>query len=155
MSGNIKQAAAAARRASQLLATTPEAVRDEALAAIAAGLEAARERIETANAEDLQAAAQMVAAGELAGAARDAVEEAGFGDYPSHSLGHGIGLQIHEPPWLRVGNEARLQEGEVVTVEPGVYVPNLGGVRIEDAVLVTDEGSRSLTHAPRELLELG
>ncbi len=96
-----------------------------------------------------------VAAGELAGAARDAVEEAGFGDYPSHSLGHGIGLQIHEPPWLRVGNEARLQEGEVVTVEPGVYVPNLGGVRIEDAVLVTAEGSRSLTHAPRELLELG
>ena len=66
MSGNIKQAAAAARRASQLLATTPEAVRDEALAAIAAGLEAARERIETANAEDLQAAAQMVA-DELAG----------------------------------------------------------------------------------------
>ncbi len=66
MSGNIKQAAAAARRASQLLATTPEAVRDEALAAIAAGLEAARERIETANAEDLQAAAQMVADGELA-----------------------------------------------------------------------------------------
>ena len=94
-------------------------------------------------------------AGDLAGVARASVEAAGYGAYPSHSLGHGIGLQIHEPPWLRVGNDQPLQAGEVVTVEPGVYVPDVSGVRIEDALLVGGDGSRSLTHAPRGLLELG
>ena len=93
-------------------------------------------------------------AGELASASRAAIEAAGFGRYPSHSLGHGIGLQIHEPPWLRVGVGDPLREGEVVTVEPGVYIPELGGVRVEDALVVESDGSRTLTHSPRELLEL-
>jgi Xaa-Pro aminopeptidase len=94
-------------------------------------------------------------ADQLAAAARDAVAAAGFGDYPSHSLGHGIGLQIHEGPWLRVGSKDVLQPGQVVTVEPGIYVPELGGVRIEDALVVEEGGHAVLTGTARELLEIG
>lgn len=87
-------------------------------------------------------------------AARRVIEEAGYGEHFSHSLGHGVGLEIHEGPTLRKSSEARLPEGAVVTVEPGVYLPGAGGVRIEDAVVVGADGCRPLPRTPKELIVL-
>ncbi|MGH2764521.1 MAG: M24 family metallopeptidase, partial [Actinomycetota bacterium] len=87
-------------------------------------------------------------------AARSVIEGAGHGEHFGHSLGHGVGLEIHEGPTLRAGSEDVLPEGTVVTVEPGVYVPGLGGVRIEDMVVVEGSGCRPLPRTPRDLLVL-
>ena len=87
-------------------------------------------------------------------AARSVIRAAGYGDRFGHSLGHGIGLEVHEGPTLRAGGEDVLPEGTVVTVEPGVYLPGLGGVRIEDMVVVGAEGCRALPRTPKELLIL-
>lgn len=75
----------------------------------------------------------------------------GFEEHFLHSTGHGVGLEIHEPPWVRRGNDDPLAPGDVVTVEPGVYLPGTGGVRIEDMVLVTETGNRVLTASPKDL----
>jgi Xaa-Pro aminopeptidase len=83
--------------------------------------------------------------------ARSAIEEAGFGDFFNHGLGHGIGMDIHEAPRLRKGSESVLQPGMVVTVEPGIYLPDWGGVRIEDDVLVTRDGHEVLSHLAKSL----
>jgi Xaa-Pro aminopeptidase len=87
-------------------------------------------------------------------AARSVIEDAGLGDRFGHSLGHGVGLEIHEGPSLRRGSDDVLPDGAVVTVEPGVYVPGLGGVRIEDAVVVGPDGGRPLPRTPKDLLVL-
>ncbi len=84
-------------------------------------------------------------------AARQLIAEAGFGEYFGHGLGHGIGLQIHEAPWLRPGSETVLERGMVFTLEPGIYLPGWGGVRIEDNILVTSSGAEYLTGISREL----
>lgn len=84
-------------------------------------------------------------------AARAAIAAGGYGDYFGHGLGHGIGLQVHEGPALRPHSETVLQPGMVFTIEPGIYLPGWGGVRIEDDFLVTPDGCRALTHVPREL----
>ena len=84
-------------------------------------------------------------------AARSVIAEAGYGDYFGHGLGHGFGLQIHEAPWVRPNSDMRIETGMVFTLEPGIYLPDWGGVRLEDDVLVTPEGVERLTHLPRDL----
>ena len=81
--------------------------------------------------------------------ARDVVCRAGYGDRFVHSLGHGVGRQVHEGPALSGSSRQRLREGMVVTVEPGIYLPGVGGIRIEDDVLVTAGGQRRLSSLPR------
>jgi len=85
--------------------------------------------------------------------ARGYIESQGFGEYFNHGLGHGFGLQIHEAPFFRPNVDVTLEAGMVVTCEPGIYLPDWGGVRIEDDVLITPEGHEVLTHCPRELDE--
>jgi Xaa-Pro aminopeptidase len=84
-------------------------------------------------------------------AARRVIAEAGYGEYFGHGLGHGFGLQIHEAPWLRPNSDTQVEPGMVFTLEPGIYLPGWGGVRIEDDVLVTPDGVERLTHLPRDL----
>jgi Xaa-Pro aminopeptidase len=95
-----------------------------------------------------------VRTGEVDAAARGVIADAGYGDRFTHGLGHGVGLEIHEAPWLRPEGDDELPVGAVVTIEPGVYVPGLGGVRVEDMVEVTDGGCRVLGTSTRELIEL-
>lgn len=91
---------------------------------------------------------------EIDGIARGAIEEAGFGDYFGHGLGHSIGLTVHDGPGFSRREENVLQAGMVVTVEPGIYLPGFGGVRIEEDVLITETGCEQLTRSERGLLEL-
>ena len=88
------------------------------------------------------------------GIARDIISAAGYGDCFGHGLGHSVGLFIHEEPRLSVREGRILEPGMVITVEPGIYVPGFGGVRIEDVVVVEEDGVRNLTHSPKELIEL-
>ena len=94
-------------------------------------------------------------ASEVDRAARQVITDAGFGDYFGHGLGHGVGLEIHEAPYLGPRATGRLPAGSPVTIEPGVYIPGRGGVRIEDTILVSEGPSRSLTSSPRDLVVLG
>lgn len=86
---------------------------------------------------------------------RVAIDAAGLGERYGHDLGHGVGLEVHEAPTLRPESEDVLEVGNIVTVEPGIYLPGVGGVRIEDLVLVTADGGESLTHFTKELTTVG
>jgi Xaa-Pro aminopeptidase len=87
-------------------------------------------------------------------AARDYITEKGYGKQFGHSLGHGVGIEVHEMPTLAAASKETLAPGDVVTVEPGIYLPGVGGVRIEDMVHVTMTGYTNLTRSPKQLLEL-
>ena len=96
-----------------------------------------------------------VEAGAVDAAARDVIEAAGHSGHFQHGLGHGVGLEVHEAPMLGYGRTGRLAGQVPVTIEPGVYLPDLGGVRIEDVLVVTAGGvARSLTNSARDLLVL-
>lgn len=84
-------------------------------------------------------------------AARNIITDAGYGDYFGHGLGHGVGLNIHEGPTLNPHSNDILQPGMVVTVEPGIYLPGVGGVRIEDLLVITESGARNLTSIGKQL----
>ncbi len=121
-----------ARKKQRLIYDTVRRAHDLALAAIAPG----------------------VACQQVDKIARDVIEAAGYGEYFGHGLGHGVGLDTHEAPNLNRLNKSLLEVGHVVTVEPGIYLPGWGGVRIEDMALVTATGSRLLTASGGDLREL-
>ena len=83
--------------------------------------------------------------------ARDIIEEAGFGPYFSHSLGHGVGLAVHEGPGLRRESTTVLQPHMTATIEPGIYIPEVGGCRIEDLLFLTEDGAQVLSHSPYQV----
>jgi len=103
-----------------------------------------------ANAAGRAAARPGLPAEEVDAATRRVIEQAGWGSAFTHRTGHGIGLAVHEAPYITAGNAQLLGTGMTFTVEPGIYVPNLGGVRLEDDVLVTAQGSETLSTLARE-----
>lgn len=108
----------------------------------------------TAQLRAIEAIKPGVTCQEVDAVARGVIEKAGFGKQFGHGLGHGIGLDIHEGPRLTTGNRLKLEPGMVVTVEPGIYLPGFGGVRIEDDVLVTKGGHEVLTHVPKKFEDM-
>ena len=117
-----------------------------------AALQEVYEVVRAAQAAGGAAAVLGATAGDLDAAARTVIEDAGYGDRFVHGTGHGVGLEIHEAPAVAKGSGATLEIGTTLTVEPGVYLPGLGGVRIEDTLVIGADGlARVLTDAPREL----
>mgnify|MGYP000597031462 CR=1 FL=1 len=113
------------------------------------------ETVYAANAAGKAAAQPGVTMGAVDAATRAVIEAAGYGDYFTHRTGHGLGLDVHEPiPQIAPRVEDVLEAGMVFTIEPGIYIPGMGGVRIEDNVLVTADGLDVLTSFPRELRTL-
>jgi len=104
-----------------------------------------------ANAAGRKAGRIGAAAGTVDQAARGVIQQGGYGKYFTHRTGHGLGMEAHESPYMYGENEQVLAEGMVYTVEPGIYLPGVGGVRIEDDVVVTTNGALSLTDYPRDL----
>lgn len=119
---------------------------------------AKQRRVYNAVKEAQQVGLETIRAGitgrEADNAARSVIEEMGFGKYFRHSLGHGVGLFIHELPNLSPKSEIILEENMVVTCEPGIYIPEFGGVRIEDMVCVKNDGIENFTTATKELIEI-
>ena len=107
--------------------------------------------VNQANKAAREIAAPGIAAHMVDQAARQVIEEAGYGQYFIHRTGHGLGLESHEAPYIRDGNLRSLEPGMTFTIEPGIYLPGRGGVRIEDDVVITDQGLHSFSDLPREL----
>ncbi|USZ69942.1 Xaa-Pro peptidase family protein (plasmid) [Halorussus salilacus] len=113
------------------------------------GYEEVHETVLEAQRAAVQAVEPGVPAAEIDRAAREVIESAGYGEQFTHRTGHGVGLDVHEHPYIVEGNETELEPGMVFSVEPGVYLPGEFGVRIEDLVVVTDEGFERLNDSPR------
>jgi len=107
-----------------------------------------------ANAAAIEAVHGGISGMDLDAVARDLLTKRGFGTQFGHGLGHGVGLQIHEMPSVNSRWRDSIPAGVVITIEPGVYIPEFGGVRIEDLVLVEDGGCTVLSESPRELTEI-
>jgi Xaa-Pro dipeptidase len=107
--------------------------------------------VKAANQAAQEIAAPGVTCSEVDAAARTVIEQAGYGEYFTHRTGHGLGLDVHELPQIAAGNDTPLAPGMVFTVEPGIYLEGVGGVRIEDNLLITDTGAESLTSFSREM----
>jgi len=107
-----------------------------------------------AQAAAIQSLRPGVSAGDVDNAARRVLQGKRLARFFIHSTGHGLGLEVHEPPRLGRGEKTRLDAGNVVTIEPGVYVEDVGGIRIEDDAVVTEKGAQILTSAPKEFTEL-
>jgi Xaa-Pro dipeptidase len=111
--------------------------------------------VQEANAAGRAAAAPGVPCANVDQAARDVIEQAGYGQYFTHRTGHGIGMEGHEEPYMRGDNMQLLEPGMAFTVEPGIYLPGRNGVRIEDNVVVTETGADVLSDMPREIRVVG
>jgi Xaa-Pro dipeptidase len=110
------------------------------------------ETVRAANAAGRAAVKPGVLCEDIDRAARDVIEQAGYGEYFTHRTGHGLGLEGHEPPYIVKGDRTVLEPGMTFTVEPGIYIPGKGGVRIEDNMVVTQDGGESLTTFTRDLV---
>jgi len=108
--------------------------------------------VKASNLAGRNAASNNVSACDIDKASRDVINKSGYGDYFIHRTGHGIGMEAHEPPYITNENQLVLQPGNLFTVEPGIYIPGMGGVRIEDDVVITEKGSVTLTSLDRELI---
>ena len=113
------------------------------------------EIVQRANAAGRAAAGPGAACAEVDKATRSVIEQAGYGQYFTHRTGHGIGLEAHEEPYVRGDNLQLLAPGMTFTVEPGIYLPNRGGVRIEDNVVITEDRAQSLSDLEREIIIVG
>jgi Xaa-Pro dipeptidase len=113
------------------------------------------EIVQQANAAGRAVGKPGVACAEVDRAARSVIEAAGYGAYFTHRTGHGIGMEGHEEPYMRGDNEQLLESGMAYTVEPGIYLPGRNGVRIEDDMIVTEDGCESLSDLPREIRVVG
>ena len=129
-----------------------DCTRTFALGHLESALNEVYEVVRTAQAAGRQAAVAGNTGGDVDAAAREVIDDAGYGEAFVHGTGHGVGLEIHEAPAVSRGAPATLVAGMTLTVEPGVYLPGIGGVRIEDTVVVTADGpAKPLTDLPREL----
>ncbi|MCX8023838.1 MAG: Xaa-Pro peptidase family protein [Thermanaerothrix sp.] len=125
-----------------------------ALGEIPPDLKIAHEIVVAANQTARSSVRPGLPAGEIDRMARSVIARSGYGDFFTHRTGHGIGLEAHEPPYIYAENTLPLAPGMVFTIEPGLYFPGLGGIRIEDNIVVSEEGSFTLTDFPRELVNL-
>ena len=112
------------------------------------------EAVREAQAAGVEAVRPGATVAEVDAAARNVLKKAGLGQYFTHSTGHGVGIEIHEPPRVASGRNDILQPGMVITIEPGAYIPGKWGVRIEDMVVVTERGCEVLTPTRKELISL-
>jgi len=117
-------------------------------------LEKAHLILEEANAAGRAASQPGVAVGEIDRVTRAVIERAGYGQYFIHRTGHGLGLEIHEPPYIIPGGALLLEPGMTFTIEPGIYIPGKGGARVEDNMLITERSAETLTQYPRALTRI-
>ena len=129
--------------------------RDYAVGHMPEGYAQLHEVLERAQEAAVRAVAPGVPAEAIDAAARDVIDEAGYGERFIHRTGHGIGIEEHEEPWIVAGNDRALEPGMAFSVEPGIYVPGRYGSRIEDIVVVTDDGVERCNHRPREVVVCG
>ena len=100
----------------------------------------------------LEAVKAGVTGAQLDKIARDIIKDNGYGEYFGHGLGHGVGRMVHEEPFISIRGDKPLREGMIITDEPGIYIPGIGGVRIEDLILVKEDGYELLSNSPKELI---
>jgi Xaa-Pro aminopeptidase len=131
-----------------------DATRTFALGSATKEMEQVYRTVQESQKAGLDAARAGATCGQVDAACRDVIREKGYEKYFIHSTGHGIGLDVHEPPWVRMKNDEVLKENMAVTVEPGIYLENKFGVRIEDSILVTDGRPKVLNRYTKDLVVL-